>query len=209
MAIDRKTSFVHAPSVAFRAHRNYLHSTTLYEELMMGAQLGGLTVDGPIDLTTRRFLTVQPEFQYCLGLSELPDNPPAVFSFHADSLRWHGTIVGRDDAVVDRRPYDETPIRQGAVLEGKSIWIDQETGVRPIEAVTALNLLLHQNLFSIAEGRHWYFARLHLKRPLRPDDARMVRLELIRNFASKMTRTAIRMRDGPIGYLEFILGDTV
>jgi hypothetical protein len=202
-------SFVHCPTVTFRAARKYVHSTTLYEELIAGAKAAGLAVDGPVGLTVRRLVTTQPEFRYALAPTDLAVDAPAVFSFEAGGVRWHGVAVGREEPVIGRSPYDETPIWQHALHEGKAIRLEQDTGARPIEVVTALNLLLHRNLFAIGERRHWYLARLSLARPLRLDDAWMMRLELIRTVADRLTRSAITVSDGVIGYLEFIQGDVV
>jgi hypothetical protein len=200
-------SFAHSPSVTFRERRKYVHSTTLYEEITAGAKAAGLDLDGPIELTTRRLMTMQPEFRYSLVLTDIAADAPVVFAIHAQGVRWHGAVVNRDDPVVCRSPYDETPILEFAVPSGNRVQLERETGMRPIEVVTALNLLLHRKLFAIGEGRHWYLARLYLARPLKADDTRKVELELVRNFADRLTRSAIMINDRSIGYLEFMLGN--
>jgi hypothetical protein len=206
--MDRvSASFTHSPTVAFRGARKYVHSTTLYEEILVGAKALGLDVDGPIELTVRRLMTMQPELRYSLAPPGVADDTRVGFGIEVGGVRWHGIVVDRGEPVVHRRPYDETPIWEHAVQEGKAIRLEQDTGMRPIEVVTALNLLLHRKLFSIAEGRHWYLARMYLARPLWSEDAQMVQLELARNFADRLTRSLITMGDRSIGYLEFMLGD--
>src|SRR5215472_7505515 len=90
-------SFHHSPSVAFRAARKYVHSTTLYEELLAGAKAAGLDVDGPIELTVRRKMTTQPEFHYSAAPADIAADAPATFSLQAEGVRWHGVVCGRNE----------------------------------------------------------------------------------------------------------------
>lgn len=206
MVAAATTSLIHAPTVTFRGSRNYVHSTTLYEELLVGANSIGPVIDGPIQLKLRRLLTNQPEFRYAQTLNALPADAPVIFSIEIASVSWRGVVVERDAPVLDRKPYDEQPIWQLAKMEGQAVRFEGQTGLRPVEVVTALNLLLHQNLFSVAEDRKWYLARIELPRPLKAEDAHLVRLELTRTLGSAMTRSSIIMCDGSIGHLEFMLG---
>jgi len=57
--------FVHAPLVMLRGSRNYVHSTDLYCELMVGAKAAGLAmIDGIVTLDIRSPITTQPEFHF-------------------------------------------------------------------------------------------------------------------------------------------------
>jgi hypothetical protein len=199
-------SFVHAPSVAFRAHRDYLHSTTLYKELMAGAAVAGLVPDGAIELRVRRLVRCQPELRYSRSPIAVAGDAPAVFSLRASGAVWQGAVVEREPPIRDREPYDETPIANRAVTEGTAIRLSSDTGMQPIEVITSLTLLLHQRLFTLASDRKWYLARIELTRPLKPDDADTIRLELVRRFGTTMTRSSIAAGDEPLGHIEFIAG---
>jgi hypothetical protein len=199
-------SFVHAPSVAFRAHRDYLHSTTLYKELMAGAAAAGLVPDGAIELRVRRLVRHQPELRYSRSPITVAADAPAVFSLSAGGAVWQGAVVERELPIRDRKPYDETPIANRAVTEGTAIRLSGDTGMQPIEVITSLTLLLHQRLFTLASDRKWYLARIELARPLKPDDASTIRLELTRRFGTTMTRSSIAAGGEPLGHIEFIAG---
>jgi hypothetical protein len=201
-------SFVHTPDMKFRAARNYVHSTDLYEELLRGAEAAGLDIDGKIELKMRRLLRKQPEFRYVRSPENLSKDAPVEFSLSAAGVLWRGTVCERDAPVVNRKSYDEAPIWMHAVPEGRTVRLDQETGMRPIEVVAALGVLLHRRQFPIAQDRKWYLARLDLLRPLVAHDARTVCLELTRNLGATMTRSAVSTVDGLIGHLDFILGPT-
>jgi hypothetical protein len=200
-------SFVHAPKVAFLASRNYVHSTDLYQELMAGARALGFDIDGPIELRIRRLITNQPEFHYAQSSKGLPSDSPGVFSLSASGILWHGVIFERDAPVVHRKPYDEMELWTHAVQDGEAILFEGKTCMQPIEVVTALNLLLHRRLFSIAHDRKWFLTRIALRLPLLAEDARAVRIELTRTLGAKMTRSSIETGRGSIGSLEFMLGE--
>ena len=198
--------FVHAPPVVFRAHRNYLHSTTLYREVLAGAEARGLVPDGPIELRVRRLIRSQPELRYARSPIALAEDAPAVFSLHANGALWHGAVVERDFPIDGREFYDESPISSQAVIEDTCIRVDGPSGMHPIEVITSLTLLLHQRLFTIGNDRKWYLARIELVRPLEVSDADRIRVELARRFGSTMTRSSITAGEERIGYIEFIVG---
>ena len=95
-------SFIHAPTVPFRAHRSYLHSTTLYKEIIAGAAGAGLNPDGPIELRVRRLMRRQPELHYSRSPLPLADVAPAVFSLSAGGATWQLHLAPRHRAVLQR-----------------------------------------------------------------------------------------------------------
>lgn len=198
--------FVHAPLVAFRAHRNYLHSTTLYKEVLAGAKAAGLVADGRIELRVRRLIRSQPELRYSRSPIALAEDAPAVFSLQTSGTVWHGAVVERVLPIEDREPYDEGPISSRAVVDDAGIRVGGPSGMRPIEVITSLTLLLHQRLFTIGKDRKWYLARIELARPLETSDADRIRIELVRRFGSTMTRSSITSGEERIGHIEFIVG---
>jgi hypothetical protein len=201
------TSLVHSPEVAYRAHRNYVHSTTLYGELIAGARAAGFEPDGPIELKVRRLMRGQPQFHYETRAQSALGNPPVTFSLSAGGALWHGAVIERTEPVRQREAYDETPIWNGACPEGRGVQFDGESGMQPIETVTALTLWLHRRLFTIPDDRKWFLSRLDLKRPLVATDARRLRIDVARNVGTAMTRSPITADDGVIGCIEFMLGD--
>jgi hypothetical protein len=204
--LEAGPSFVHAPSVAFRAHRDYLHSTTLFKELLAGAEAAGLAPEGPIELRVRRLMRREPELHYSPSPITAFEDAPAVFSLQASGAVWQGAVVERELPITAREPYDETPIASGAVIEGTSVRVVGPTGMHPIEVITSLTLLLHQRLFKIGDDRKWYLARLELTRPLQASDGDNTRIDLVRRFGTTMTRSSIAVGEERIGQIEFIAG---
>jgi hypothetical protein len=198
--------FVHAPHVAFRAHRNYLHSTTLYKEVLAGAEAGGLVADGQIELRVRRLIRSQPELRYSRSPIALAEDAPAVFSLQASGAVWHGAVVERALPIIDREPYDESPMLSHAAFDDAGIRVEGPSGMHPIEVITSLTLLLHQRLFTIGNDRKWYLARIELARPLETRDADAMRIEPVRRFGNTMTRSSVTAGEERIGHIEFIVG---
>jgi hypothetical protein len=198
--------FVHTPSVAFRAHRDYLHSTTLYKELLAGAEAAGVIPDGALELRARRLMRRQPELHYSRSPLAASTDAPAVFTVQANGVVWHGAVVESDLPIAERKPYDETPIASRAVIEDTSIRVAGPNGMHPIEVITSLTLLLHQRLFKIGDDRKWYLARLELMRPLQASDGDNTRIGLVRRFGTTMTRSSIAAGEERIGQIEFIAG---
>jgi len=199
-------SFIHAPAVPFRAHRTYLHSTTLYKEIIAGAENAGLMPDGAVELRVRRLMRRQPELHYSRSPLPLADDAPAVFSLSAGGMAWHGAVIERDEPIGNREPYDETAVLSRAVADGSSIRVNGPTGMHPIEVITSLTLLLHQRLFEIEQDRKWYLARIALARPLQMPDTDQITVALARRFGKTMTRCAISFGDESLGFIEFIVG---
>ena len=60
---DFPAGFVHAPFIALRGIRIYIHSTDLYDEILIGARAAGWPpVDGAIELRCRLPITTRPAF---------------------------------------------------------------------------------------------------------------------------------------------------
>jgi hypothetical protein len=196
---------IHRPDVTFRAARNYVHSTDLYEELLRGAAAIGAVPDGPVELKFRRLLTNQPAFHYARSLSDLPANAPVVFSLAVAGEMHHGAVVDRNTPVSDRRPYDEAPIWKCAVHQGQAIEVAIDTGMRPIEVVTALGVLLHRRSLPPPADRKWLLTRLELNRPLSHQDVRQIRIECAR-VTGTMTRSRVESHCGLAGTMDFMLG---
>ena len=200
-------ALVHAPPMAFRAARNYVHSTDLYPAVLDGARTLGLgVVDGPVRLTMRRLITAQPELRYGVKVGEGEREPDAAgdFSLGIGLRQVDGVILPTDLPVAARKPYDETPIWEAARIEGRRIALASEIpGAAPIEIVTALAVLLHNRCLPPQEGEKWLLASLELVRPLAPDDGARIELAIERQLGTAVTRTCIRRAGAMLGAMAF------
>ena len=199
-------AFVHAPTFKFRGPRDYVHSTDMYAELLAGAEAAGFSpVDGIVDLGVRRWIRTQPEFHFGAE-AEKKNIPPAIFRLGTRTGIVSGAIIASDRPVVGRNPYDESPIWNNARIYGNRAEITADTGLKPIEVVTALCTFHHRKTHPPPVGKRWLLARLYLLRPLRPEDASAITISIDRIVGGVMTRSTILAAMERVGEIDFMLG---
>jgi hypothetical protein len=194
--------------IAFRGPRNYLHSTDLYEEIVGTCdRFGRRIVDGPIVLKMRRRLTFQLEASlYEPGEKTDLAEAGAEFVVATANGTIYGAIRETTTPTVQRKPYDETPIWDRAILDGDTIALREPSGARPIEVLTALAVLQHRQFRPPPSGHRWMLGRLELHRPLAEGDAFGIRIKLAQQIGARMTRSTVLSADGaPLGSLHFVL----
>jgi hypothetical protein len=195
--------------MVFRGTRDYVHSTDLYSELFAGARAAGLPlIDGIVTLEMRTPLTTQPEFHFG---DDPHDKVPVAAAFRLGIRNdlVSGMILPSDRSVVGRKPYDESQISGHARINDRQVDLCGDTGMSPIEVVTALGVFLHKALSPPPPGKRWLLARLSLLRPLQPQDARAITVTLLRTVGSAMTRSAVTGPAGELGGMDFILGGSL
>jgi hypothetical protein len=198
---------IHAPQIAFRGTRTYLHSTDLYEEILAGSAFTGLgKPDGPLTMKMRRTLVLQPELCY-LEPDEDVDvaAAPTEFVVTVAGRGVRGIVRETIGAVTRRKGYDERPIWEVARLWGQTVAARATTGATPIEVVTALGVLLHRTLYPPSPNTRWMLGRLDLARPLAGADIPSIEITLRQQIAGRMTRSTIVVAGGALGTMEFIL----
>lgn len=198
---------LHVPVVAYRGVRTYVHSTTLYTELMAAAGTLGLALDGLVDLRFKRAITTRVEMHFDGEVESLEaTEAPARFAVGNGDRIVFGRIIGTDQPVTDRKPYDESGISDIAKIDGRSVSLSGGAGYAPIEVVTSLCALLHNTVFTPPTGSRWLLARLTLHRPLRSTDAAEIKIAITHAIGRTMTRSSISASEGVIGNMDFLVG---
>jgi hypothetical protein len=178
----------------------------MYAELLAGANAARFSpVDGIVDLAVRRWIRTQPEFHFGAGAEEETASP-ATFRLGTRTGIVCGGIIASDRPVVGRNPYDESPIWNNARIYGNRAEITADTGLKPIEVVTALCTFHHRQTYPPQVGKRWLLARLYLLRPLRPEDASAITISIDRIVGGVMTRSTIHAATERVGEIDFILG---
>ena len=204
--IPPDNGFVHAPAMSLRGARDYVHSTDLYEEMVAGGVAGGVPPTGALNFRLHAKITRQPLFTYLRG--EEPAAAAAARGYYTSGdQRWTVLITESDQPVTLRKTYDESPAARNATLEDRQASLVAPTGLRPIETVTALAVLLHKTVLAPPAGRRWMLGELALSRPLRPSDSSILRIRIDRVMSAAMTRSTMDAEDGPLGTMLFILAD--
>ena len=199
-----RAAFTYFPEIALRGDRNYVHSTDIYEEVIAGTRAADLAFTGPIDFRMRVKIARRPRFSFFPGAGDLADTS-ATCRFCSSGRIWTAAVTPSDEKVRARKEYDEEPVALLSTIQGNVANLDGETGLRPIEAVTALAVHLHKSAVPPTAGRRWMLGRLAIKRPLTESDARHLTLKIDRAIGTTTTRTTIHAIDGNIGIMQFVL----
>jgi hypothetical protein len=203
------SGFVHAPTLDFRGTRNYIHSTDLYEELIAGAASAGLPpIDGNVELRFRNPIITQPEFHFGDDVAT-SHGAAGSFTLGITDRTLSGQIVASDRPVSGRKSYEESRIWTHAQMDDQRVEIAVDSGMKPIEVVTALAVLQHNTLFPPPPERRWFLTRLFLARRLVSDDARAISIAVERVIGRTMTRCTVTTPMGQLGNLDFILGKLI
>lgn len=198
------TRHVFEPEARLRGTRDYVHSTDLYEEIAAGASQAGLQFSGPLDFRIRAKVTHRPRYLF-QPAGEAVGAHAATCTFKSGDEAWVAVVTETDQTVLARKPYDEGPAARFSKLEGKTAALDGATGMRPIEALTALAVHLHKTALPPPAGLRWMLGQLILGRALESGDATKLTLEIDKQIGQATTRTRITAREGMIGTMIFIL----
>lgn len=198
---------IHDPVAHLRGSRDYIHSTDLYEEIVRGAEAAGLIFAGPIDLRIKAKITRRPRYRFAEeGVSPVgAEAIAAQCRFHHEGRKWLALVTESSEHVTGRKSYDEGPAAtHGAVID-RAAHLTGETGLRPIEAVTALAVLLHKQALPPPPEKRWMLGQLTLERALESRDAAELRIVIDKVAGGTITRSSLTGHDGRFGGMTFIL----
>jgi hypothetical protein len=196
--------FIFEPETRLRGTRDYVHSTDLYEQIVAGARAAGLSFHGPLDFRIRGKITHRPRFAY--QLASLPADPNVVTcTFTSGNENWMAVVSESDEIVTACKPYDEGPAAKHSIVVGLKASLNGQSGMRPIEALTALAVHLHKTSLPPPAGRRWMLGRLSTSRVLSERDGSLLTLDIDKQIGTSTTRTRITAHDGVIGSMIFIL----
>lgn len=196
--------FSHEPPAAFRGSRDYVHSTDIYEEIVSGANLANLLPSGRIDLHIRRKILSRPIYQFTRE-AFAGEEDAAYARIELSGSEWLVRVINTAHPVEVSKAYDEQQIFDASLIEGNSISLRQNIGMRPIEVATALSVKLHKTLFPPRPLQRWLLGRLNVSRPLDERDAEFMAIEIERRIGKNITRARVIAEDGAIGSLTFML----
>lgn len=195
--------FIHEPPAALRGSRNYVHSTDIYEEIVKGAALANLGFEGPVDLRIRRKLVRRPRYTYIIA-GEPVGAAAVTCAFQSRGTTYVVAVTETEDRVIERNAYDENWVVTNSAIEACTASIDGESGLRPIEALTALAVHLHKMALPPSVAQRWMLGQLSIRRPLAEAETRWLVLHIDKLIGATMTRTRIDAQDGPLGTMIFI-----
>lgn len=196
--------FIHMPPAALRGSRDYVHSTDLYEEIIAAVATAGLSFEAPIDLRIRAKITNRPRYEI-VPVGVAVGDAAAICTFTSGGQEYMAVVTETNEAVTARKHYDESPAVQFSTVRARGALLHGETGLKPIEAVTALAVHLHKTALPPPSGQRWMLGQLSIRRALADTETRHLALEIERMIGHTTTRTRITAIDGSIGTMLFVL----
>lgn len=198
------------PTLTFKGGRTYVHGTTIYEQIILGATSLGLgKVDGNVRINLRAQLHHQAEFIYMdpSEKSNKPDTAVTDFDLMVSGKPMTGWVQPTVTPVDTDKPYNENLIRQDAAIDGQTISFNGQADFQPIEVSTSMAVQLHQALYPPQGSQKWLLARITLDQPFASADTQSMQLELKRIVGNKFTETNIITHGRKCGQFHFLLGD--
>ena len=196
--------YVFEPPGVLRGVRNYVHSTDMYDSIMLGAEQANLSFEGPIELRIRSTILLQPRYIY-LPASEHTPEAVAICKFKSGEKSFVSVVIETESHITVRRKYDESPVTNKSKIIGLTAQLKDETGLRPIESLTSLGVHLHKIALPPKAGERWVLGQLFIRRCLSELDSSCLYLSIDKNIGSTMTRTSIEAHDGTLGFMTFML----
>ncbi|MFM9976156.1 MAG: hypothetical protein ACKVON_16480 [Beijerinckiaceae bacterium] len=198
------TPFVFEPEARLRGLRDYVHSTDLYEEIAAGAKVADLGLEGPLDFRIRARITHRPRYVF-QAAGEPRGVNAATCTFTSGGKGYVAIVTETDHLIIERKPYDEGPAASLSSIAGHKATLEGPTGMRPIEALTALAVHLHKTTLPPPPDRRWMLGQLITSRALVAKDASLLTLEIDKQISNATTRIRITAHDGVVGSMIFIL----
>jgi hypothetical protein len=199
--------FTVEPPAIFRGSRHYVHSTDIYETVIAILEQAGWPMVGPLNLKIRNVIQTRPFYTLRRASDPVAVGASAtcIIGDVESDVAVRVDVMPTTAPVTSRRPYDESPAARYADIIGQEATLSGPTGLRPIEAVTALCVHLHKVALPPPPDKRWMLGHLAISRLLAPSEASDLRLIIDRRVGAAMTRTRIVGHDGDIGTMAFIL----
>lgn len=148
-------------------------------------------------------LELEPGGQHPAVTEVLP--PVATLLFEAAGAPWHGTLVEEPGEPACRYPYDEESIvARCRVNPGeRSIVLEGEPVLTPIEVIVSMTKALHQALFPSVSGR-WVFCRWESEYwPLAAAPLANLSVMLTQALGTRLTKSAVVFSGERVGWVYF------
>lgn len=184
-------------SFPFKGTRNYVHGTSIFEELekyLVGQGFGGADID-----LAFRHMMLMPDCVMEVRPARADDSVVAKVSLHDGgglTLCLNSDASGSE---VERVSYDENEICKDVVINGSTIVSLSSVGYSDVEMMVALCKRLHQEYFDTE--KRWVFSRFKGRVPLA--FGREVELRIVKCVGTKLTCSEVFSSGQKVGEIYF------
>jgi len=198
-----------SPDLCFKGARNYVHGTTIYQEIVGGAaQIAQHPADGPIRIDIRDPLLNQGNFHFKTkgDLNKVPAGITANFSVRCGKQTINGWVSDNGKPVLRRIPYEESLIWESLKIEEKQIVIHGSPLFDPFEICASMAVQLNNHLYPPEMKKKWLLSRIEFDHGIDKEDMKDLSLNHLQTFANRFTKSEVRNKQGAFGFLYFSIG---
>ena len=188
----------------YKGNRNYIHGTDIYTQVLnIFEETYGDVND--IKLSFHKIAKTNLDIEIIRKGNKGFEYSECAFIMELSNNSGEYVVAGRptSESVKGRYPYDEEKIVENCNFskEEKSISLKNRSSHYNIELIVAMNKELLTQI--LPEPGKWYFGKLHLHKDINKIDSENIKVRLIRNIGSKITKSLISIDGQPIGEIYF------
>lgn len=188
---------LHTP---LRGNRNYVHSTSIYNQLLTHAENVFEENAWVRQLKLSQFFDTQ-----CYATITLDENDHEVGSFSlqcVDELMDGYIVTDKQLMISSREKFDEDSICSNATVHGQGIDNEWQKNTPFIDQCVALTKHFHNDLYPL-EDKKWIYTRLTMKEDIAVLNPENISIKLNRKLGDRMTRSNIFLDGKEFGVIEF------
>ena len=188
----------------YKGNRTYIHGTDIYTHVLkLFEDTYGMAKD--IKLSFHKIANTNLEIDILRKGDKGYDYSECAFIMEliSDSGEYVVAGIPTSENIVERYAYDEEKIVETCIFNNEEKWINLKDRLpyHNIEIIVAMNKALLSQL--LPEPGKWYFGKLHVHQDINKMDSNDIKVQLIRNIGSKITKSLILMDDQPSGEIYF------
>lgn len=188
----------------YKGNRNYIHGTDIYTQVLnIFKEIYGDVND--IKLSFHKIAKTNLDIEIIRKGNKGFDYSEYAFIMELSNNSGEYLVVGRpsSETIKGRYPYDEEKIVETCILSNDEKWIHlkERLPYHNIEIIVAMNKALLIQL--LPEPGKWYFGKLHVHQDINKIDSENIKIQLIRNIGSKITKSLISINGQPLGEIYF------
>ena len=199
--MNKKLTFERiALDTPFRGNRNYIHSTSIYNQLQVHINEFVGKNAWIRQLKLNQFFDTQ-----CYATTNLDENDQQVGNFSVqiiDSIIQGFIVADPSIAISSREEFDEGYICSKATMLDEGVENEWQVKVPFIDQCVSLTKYFHNELYPL-ESKKWIYTRLTMQEDTTHLNPKKITIKLNRKLGNRITQSSIFFDEEKCGVIEF------
>jgi hypothetical protein len=189
----------------YKGDRNYVHGTSMYEEIMTLLESRGFHRISNLDWRFGKILRNNLDYEILRDYQLKGREWDSSLKFTFNGFNYVVILKENNSRIAKRKVYLESSIveKTQCNIANKSINLRRIEGFTTIECLVAINKALHEKVLNPASGK-WYFTRLQIQKPL-PSNWSSLDVYLVNAKNARLTKGDVYIDEQCIGCIFFSL----